>query len=87
MWNEVFTLAIENGLWAVLFTGLLVFVIRDGAKREQKYQQTIKDLTNHIGVVKDIKQDVDEIKKYIFKDKKSKINSKNNTKDGAFNEK
>ena len=76
MWNEILNLAIKNGLWAVLFTGLLIFVIKDSAKREQKYQQTIKDLTSHLGIVKDIKDDVDEIKNFVYKTKKSKNVSK-----------
>lgn len=72
MWNEIFNLAIKNGLWAALFTGLLIFVMKDSAKREQKYQQTIKDLTDHLGVVKDIREDVDEIKNLVFSAKKQK---------------
>ena len=92
MWNEILNLAIKNGLWAVLFTGLLIFVIKDSAKREQKYQQTIKDLTSHLGIVKDIKDDVDEIKNFVYKTKKSKNVSKKsifsvkNIKDEAKNE-
>lgn len=72
MWNEIVDLAIKNGLWAVLFLGLFIFVIRDSSNREKKYQQTIKDLTDNLGIVKSIKEDVDEIKKYVFKPKKSK---------------
>lgn len=69
MWNEIFNLAIKSGLWAALFTGLLIYVMKDSGKREQKYQQTIKDLTEHLGVVKNIKDDVDEIKNYVYKAK------------------
>lgn len=76
MWNEIFSLAIKNGLWAVLFTGLLIFVMKDSAKREQKYQQTINDLTEHLGVVKDIKDDVDEIKNIVYKTNKQKNQQK-----------
>lgn len=72
MWNEIIDLAIKNGLWAVLFLGLFIFVIRDSSNREKKYQQTIKDLTDNLGIVKSIKEDVDEIKKYVFKPKKCK---------------
>lgn len=72
MWEEVFNLAIKNGLWAVLFMALFVFVIKDSAGREKKYQETIKDLTDHLGVVKMIKEDVDDIKTIVYKSKKSK---------------
>ena len=66
MWNEILELAIKNGLWAVLFLGLFIFVIKDSSNREKKYQQTIKDLTAHLGIVKEIKDDVDEIKNLVF---------------------
>ena len=87
MWNEIVNLAIKNGLWAVLFLGLFIFVIRDSTNREKKYQQTIKDLTSHLGIVKEIKEDVDDIKNIVFKNKnfsknhkKSIKNVQNNTK-------
>lgn len=66
MWQEIFSLAIKSGLWAVSFLGLLIFVLKDSAKREQKYQQTIRDLTSHLGIVKEIKDDVDQIKNVVF---------------------
>lgn len=77
MWNELFDLAIKNGIWAVLFTGLFIFVITDTSKRERKYQQTIKDLTSHLGIVKDIKEDVDEIKEYVYDKTNKKSKQKN----------
>ena len=80
MWDEILELAIKNGLWAVLFLGLFIFVIKDSSNREKKYQQTIKDLTSHLGIVKAIKEDVDEIKNMVFKTKKSTKNVKKTTK-------
>ncbi|HAJ77699.1 MAG TPA: hypothetical protein DCO89_01345 [Clostridiales bacterium] len=71
MWNEILNLAIKNGLWAVLFLGLFIFVIKDSNNREKKYQQTIRDLTSHLGIVKEIKEDVDEIKCIVFNTKKT----------------
>lgn len=76
MWDEILNLAIKNGLWAVLFLGLFIFVIRDSSNREKKYQQTIKDLTSHLGIVKEIKEDVDEIKNVVFNNKKNSAKSK-----------
>ena len=72
MWEEVLNLAIKNGLWAVLFMALVVFVIKDSASREKKYQETISNLTEHLGVVKMIKEDVDDIKSIVYKTDKSK---------------
>lgn len=77
MWDEIVNLAIKNGLWAVLFLGLFIFVIKDSSAREKKYQQTIKDLTAHLGIVKEIKDDVDEIKSVVFKTKSSKSRAQN----------
>jgi len=71
MWQEVFNLAIKNGLWAVLFTGLLIFVIKDSTKREKKYQDIIKELSDSLAIVKDIKQNVDEIKTVVYSKKTS----------------
>ena len=65
MWDEMLRLAVNHGLMAGLFVGLLIFVLRDSAKREKKYQETIKGLVSNLQVVKDIKQDVEEIKKKV----------------------
>ena len=77
MWNEIISLAIESGLWAVLFLGLFVFVIKDSSKREKKYQQTIKDLTDHLGVIKQIRNDIDDIKTIVYNEKNCKKSEKN----------
>lgn len=62
MWEQIINLAVKNGLWAVLFTWLLVFVIKDSTKREKKYQDTIKQLTDSLAVVEQIKDNVESIK-------------------------
>lgn len=72
MWEEVFNLAITNGIWSALFVGLLIYQLKDSAKREKKYQETIKDLSDHLGVVNDIKEEVQEMKKYIL-NKRNKL--------------
>jgi hypothetical protein len=66
MWEQILTLALKDGIWATLFVVLLVYSLKDSGKREKKYQETIKDLSTHLGVVKDIKKEVKEIKKYVF---------------------
>lgn len=76
MWNEILELAVKNGLWAVLFSALLIFVLKDSAKREDEYQQTIKELTLHLGVVKEIKQEVEEVKNMVLKNNTEKQNEK-----------
>lgn len=79
MWEEILNLAIKNGLWAVLFMALFIFVIKDSANREKKYQQTISNLTEHLGVVKMIKEDVDDIKTIVYKSEKSKTKKSKST--------
>jgi len=62
MWEQIFNLAISNGLFAVLFLGLFIYQLRDSKIREQKYQSTIEKLGNSLEIVKHVKEDVEEIK-------------------------
>ena len=82
MWEQIINLAISNGLFAVLFSGLLVYQLKDSRTREQKYQSTIEKLGDSLEIVKQVKEDVEDIKivinnKYIRKTKsKEEINEK-----------
>ena len=62
MWEQIINLAISNGLFAVLFMGLLVYQLKDSRSREQKYQNTIEKLGESLEIVKSVKEDVEEIK-------------------------
>lgn len=62
MWEQIFNLAISNGLFAVLFLGLFIYQLKDSRSREQKYQETIEKLGNSLEIVKHVKEDVEEIK-------------------------
>ena len=66
MWEEIFKLAISNGIWAVMFLGLLVFQLKDSANREKKYQATINKLNEHLGVVNELKNDINDIKNAVL---------------------
>ncbi len=72
MWDEIFKLALSNGIWAVLFVALLVFQLKDSAKREKKYQETIAKLNSHLDCVEDIKEEIKEIRCAILKGAKNK---------------
>jgi len=74
MWDRVFSLALETGLIAALFTGLLIYVLRDTARRERKYHDIIKQLQENLCVVRQIREDVVEIKRNISKGEKDKVN-------------
>lgn len=69
MWQNVFEMALNNGLWAALFVALMVYVLRDTSKRERKYQcmheenqKVILQLAENLRIVKEIKKDIDDIK-------------------------
>lgn len=78
MWEQIINLAISNGLFAVLFSGLLVYQLKDSRAREQKYQSTIEKLGDSLEIVKQVKEDVEDIKmvisdRYIKKSKAKEI--------------
>lgn len=77
MWDEIFSMAITNGIFACLFVALLVYELKDSRTREKKYQNTIDTLGNRLQTVNKISQDVDEMKKVIVykKTKETKENA------------
>ena len=72
MWQEIVNLAISNGLFAVLFLGLLVYQLKDSKGRELKYQETIEKLGSSLEIVKSVKEDVEEIKHKLDADNSTK---------------
>lgn len=65
---KVLELVMKNGIFAVLFVGLLLFVINDSKDREQKYQQTISMLSQSIHTdIKESQKKIDEILKVVLK--------------------
>lgn len=65
MWEEVFNLALSNGLFAVLFLGLFIYQLKDSRTREKKYQETIVRLGNALDIVQSVKEDVEDIKEIL----------------------
>lgn len=61
MWEEILKAALSNGLWAVLFCVLLMYQLRDGRTREEKYRQTINVLLNRLEVLDGVSKCVTEI--------------------------
>ena len=73
MWEDILNLAIGNGLWAVLFVVLLCYVLKDSRVREKKYQELIDALSDSLNIVKEVQDDVKEIKNHLsFKEKRVK---------------
>ena len=62
MWQQIFDMAINNGLWAVLFLCMLVYMLKDANKREQKYRATIDGLLGRLDVVEQIREDTAAIR-------------------------
>lgn len=77
MWDKIINLALSNGIWAVLFLMLLVFQLKDSKTRENKYQQTIENLGNALQVVKEVKEDVEEIKQTLNSGRRKPKNEEN----------
>lgn len=71
MWQDIINLAISNGLFAVLFMGLLIYQLKDSRTRENKYQTTIESLGKALQVIEEIKEDVSIIKVKLDKTCKS----------------
>lgn len=63
MWEEVLKQAVSYGIFAVLFCCLLIYQLKDSAKREQKYQQTIDGLVDKFDIMYEIKEDNEQLKK------------------------
>lgn len=74
MENDVLKMAMQQGMWAVLFVVLLFYVLREQEKRDKKaeeregkYQEIINKLTDKFSILEDVKKDIEEVKIKIFK--------------------
>lgn len=60
--DEIISLIVANGIFAVLFCGLLVYELKDSRSREDRYEKIIGALNDRLKTVEEIKADVDQIK-------------------------
>ncbi len=65
IWNDILSIVVSNGVFAILFVWLFWYQLRDSAKREEKYQDTIGKLTDHLKILEDVKQDLTDIKEFL----------------------
>lgn len=63
--NELLSLDITQISYGVLFVWLLFDTNKKNEAREKKYQDIIDNLSVNIGVINDVKEDVEEIKDII----------------------
>ena len=59
--EEIMTLALKNGIWAVLFCFLFFYMLKDAGEREKKYTATIVSLTESLKRIDNIKAVCDDI--------------------------
>lgn len=57
--TEIINFFISQGVFAVLFGYLLLYVLKENSIRESKYQELLHELTN---LLPEIKQDISSIK-------------------------
>lgn len=72
VWQEIMSVVISNGVFAVLFVLLFCYQLKDSKQREQKYQATIEQLSKHIGTIEEIKEDVQQLKEAMIKKRRKK---------------
>lgn len=70
--TELWKMVVSQGIFACLFTYLLLYVLKTNSKREDKYQTTIdknqtiiQDLANKFNVIEKVQKDVEDIKNKI----------------------
>lgn len=67
-WNELIKVVVSYGVFAVLFLFLFFYQLKDSAKREEAYRQTIESLTNHLQAIEEVREEVEELKSIISKE-------------------
>ena len=62
--SELFNFLTTQGVFALLFGYLFMYVLKQNQIREENYQTIVKQLSN---TLPEIKEDLEEIKKQLFK--------------------
>ena len=76
MWEDILNIVISNGIFATLFVGLLLYLLKDSSKRENKYTDTINSLNENLNTALDIGEKVDEVKMSV-EDMKDELDENN----------
>lgn len=74
MQSDIIKIASTQGLWAILTVILIFYILKSQEKIDEKqekrgknYQNIISKLTDKFNIMEGVKNDVDEIKSYIFR--------------------
>lgn len=83
LWQEIISVIISNGIFAILFVYLFYYQLRDSKRREEKYQKTIEQLSEHLGVIEQIKEDAEYLKDVVTpkRRRKDEVNDQIQTND------
>ena len=65
LWKEIISIVVSNGVFAVLFVWLFLYQLKDSAKREKNYQETIDKLTTSLNVLDEVKEEISDIKEFL----------------------
>jgi len=71
IWNEIISVVVSNGIFATLFVFLFFYQLKDSSKREKAYQETIENLTEHLQIIEDVREEVTELKSHILKEEEN----------------
>ena len=66
LWEQIISLVVSNGIFTTVFVGLFCYQLKDSRRRELRYQKTIEDLTGHLDLIEDVKEDVKELKTIVM---------------------
>ncbi len=74
MESEIIKLASSQGIWAALSIILIFYILKTQEKRdlkqeerEKKFQEIISNLSDKFAIIEDVKNEVIEMKDYLFK--------------------
>ena len=64
--ERLFERILKEGIWAILFVALLLYVMNDSKEREIKYQETIKILSATLATdIRNISSELNDLKNLI----------------------
>lgn len=60
-WSELIKSIVSYGVFAMLFVFLFFYQLKDSAKREESYRETIEALAVSLSVLNDMKEQMEEL--------------------------
>ena len=64
-WSELVKVVVSNGIFAMLFVTLFIYQLKDSAKREEEYRDTIDGLVKHLEIIEEVREEVSELKEIV----------------------